>query len=65
MKDLKRIIVSALGGAAFGLFMIWTLSHVVDQDVMGFIVIVALVLAAIVATGISETIQANEEEVDE
>lgn len=61
MKDFKRIIVSALGGAAFGLFVIWALGHVVDQEVMGFIMIVALVLASIVATGISETIIANEE----
>lgn len=61
MKDFKRIIVSALGGAAFGLFVVWAASHVVDADVMGFIMIVALVLAAIVATGISETIIAHEE----
>lgn len=61
MSNWKRIILSALGGATFGLFVIWALSHVVDQDVMGFIMIVALILAAIVATGISETIIASEE----
>lgn len=61
MADIKRIILSALGGAGFGLFVIWALSHVVDEELMGFIMIVALVLAAIVATGISETIIANEE----
>lgn len=62
MKAIKRVTYSALGGAAFGMFTIWIASKVLDTEVMGFAAIVGLIAAAVVATGISETIIANEEE---
>lgn len=62
MNTLKRIAISSIGGAAFGLFEIWIASKVLDAEVMGFAAIVCLIAAAVVATGISETIIANEEE---
>lgn len=62
MKSITRVIISALGGAAFGVFTLWIASKVLDTEVMGFVAVASLIVAAVVATGISETIIANEEE---